>query len=237
MTSYSNSHIEKTGNVYDQNLVEGDFDHYMMLREDELVHMFVDQLNLSRDARYLDFACGSGRILSVIAPKFDNVTAVDVSENMVSAAREKVPGATFHLTDITKNELDIGQFDLISAFRFFGNAEDSLRRSVASALRARIKDDGYLLFNNHRNPGSLLTRLSGYHANMDFTYDKMESMLQDNGFKIVRQIPIGAWMLRHKWTLRSAWDTPVARMADRLTAIPPLARYSPDMLILAQPIT
>ncbi len=216
-------------------LSSGGFGHYMVAREAELVEALVDQMLPSQRERYLDFACGSGRILSVIAPHFRDVVAVDVSENMVQAAREKVPAAMFHLVDLTKQELDIGRFDLVSAFRFFGNAEDSLRRSVLDALRARVKDSGFLLINNHRNPSSLLARISRERKGMDLNYGKLQGLLRDHSFKIVKKIPIGTWMLRHRWCEQAVWDSPMGRIGDRLTAIPLLARFSPDMIILAKP--
>jgi hypothetical protein len=76
---------------------------------------------------------------------------------------------------LTTTNLDIGQFDLVTAFRFLGNADDQLRRSAMDALRVRI--DGYLLINNHRNPVAvsdkwqlepLLLSDVGKHAGLDY---------------------------------------------------------------------
>jgi len=234
--NYNQSHLEKKGEQYDQALNEGGLNQFMSIKEALIVKDLVNKLKFTGNPRYLDFACGSGRILSLVAPFFNDVVAVDVSENMVQAAREKVPSAKFHLANITSQELDIGQFDLITAFRFFGNAEDSLRNSVLNALRSHIKEDGYLLINNHRNPKSLLSRISGDKGNMDLDYKKLPNILATNGFTIIRKIPIGTWFLRNSWLKQEIWEHPLGKFADLITRIPALAPISPDMVILAQPI-
>lgn len=233
---YSHSHLEKHGNEYDAALSSSGLEYYMAVREAKLVEALISGISAAQRGRYLDFACGSGRILSIISPYFRETVAVDVSENMVQTARAKVPIATFHLVDITRQELNIGQFDLISAFRFFGNAEDSLRRAVLDALRARIKRNGFLLINNHRNPSSFLARISGCGQGMDLDYGKFQDLLRDHGFRIVKRIPIGTWILRHRWCEQTVWDSAMGHVGDRLTKIPFLARFSPDMIILAKPV-
>lgn len=236
MTSYRRSHLQKSGHDYDADLAAGSLNHFMQIRESELIDEFLKGIATGPSKRYLDFACGSGRILQQISPQFGETVAVDVSASMMEQAREKVPGATFHLADLTKDDPNLGCFDLISAFRFFGNAEHSLRAAVLGALRPRVKDDGFLLINNHRNPGSLLSRVSRHTAGMDLTYDRLRDLLAQHGFSIVRQAPIGAWMLRHKWTNRRAWEGSLGKLGERLTSLPFLAPYAPDMVLLARPV-
>jgi SAM-dependent methyltransferase len=232
---YSESHLGKCGSDYNAMIHSGGLDHYMAIREAILVEALVNRMDPSQRGRYLDFACGSGRILSVIAPYFREVVAVDVSENMIQLARTAVPDATFHLRDLTTQDADIGHFDLISAFRFFGNAEDYLRRAVLEVLRKKVAPHGMLLLNNHRNPSSFLATLSRHKQGMDLHYPKLAKLLRDHGFEIVEQIPIGTWILRHRWCRRAVWDSTSGRIYDRLTVPSFLARFSPDMIILAKP--
>ena len=231
--TYRESHLEKSGAAYDAAIGSDGVDGYMTAREDALVRRIVKQVPKGA-GRCLDFACGSGRILRAVAPEFREVVAVDVSEKMVEEARRKTPTAAFHIADITRQELALGEFDLITAFRFFGNAEDPLRREVLRKLRELSAEGGCLLINNHRNPASFLTRLSGHVAGMDLTYPKLEGLLAESGFRIASVWPIGAWMLRHRWTERRVWDSAIGRLADGLASPAWLAPYAPDMIVLAR---
>ena len=89
---------------YDADLAAGSLNHFMQIRESELVDEFLKGIATGPSKRYLDFACGSGRILQQISPHFGETVAVDVAASMMEQAREKVPGATFHLADLTKDD-------------------------------------------------------------------------------------------------------------------------------------
>ena len=69
---------------------------------------------------YLDFACGTGRILGYLADRARSSTGVDVSQSMLSVARARVPGANIIQCDITRDDpFGDRTFELITAFRFF----------------------------------------------------------------------------------------------------------------------
>ena len=93
--------------------------------------------------RCLDFACGTGRITAVAADHFAEVVGVDVSALMLASA----PGADnvrLQQIDITKQSLG-DTFDVVTAFRFFHNAEQRLRREALETLRKHLKRDGRLV--------------------------------------------------------------------------------------------
>ena len=50
---------------------------------------------------YLDFACGTGRIIGYIQPHVNTATGVDTSESMLEIARKKLPGTELICRDIT----------------------------------------------------------------------------------------------------------------------------------------
>ncbi len=99
---------------------------------------------------YLDFACGTGRIINHIAPLFDSSVGIDVSKSMLAEAKVNYPKAKYIEGDITLvPDSSPEQFDLITAFRFFPNAEQDLRNLAMKALALRLKPGGMLVFNNH----------------------------------------------------------------------------------------
>ena len=79
---------------------------------------------------------------------------------MLDIARSSGIAAEIIHADITKDDsLCKREFDLITAFRFFPNAECELRKAALRALVLHLSKEGVLVFNNHKNAGSLRERL------------------------------------------------------------------------------
>jgi len=114
---------------------------------------------------YLDFACGTGRILSHLEPLVDKATGLDVSQAMLERAAKKVDQAQLICGDISQSdELLDRKYDLITAFRFLTNAEPELRRTVLERLVSKLKGpDSLLLVNIHANPLSYKAAMVPYH--------------------------------------------------------------------------
>jgi len=110
---------------------------------------------------YLDFACGTGRVLAFVANRTGTATGVDVSDSMLEVAASGAAGAELISADITRDSSPLRgrSFDLITAFRFFPNAEPGLRSEAIAALAGCLKPGGRLVFNNHRCLSSLRHRL------------------------------------------------------------------------------
>lgn len=104
------------------------------------------------EIRYLDFACGTGRILSFIEEHVAESTGVDVSENMLNIAKSKVKKSQILNSDLTTDDIiEKKQYDLITAFRFFLNAQEDLKGKVMCLLSEKLSNDGLFIFNNHGN--------------------------------------------------------------------------------------
>ena len=116
--------------------------------------------------KYLDFACGTGRITCFMRPLVDEATGIDVSPEMLRIADSKSDGIEWICKDITA-EQDIveGKYDVITAFRFMSNAENDLRLAVLRALGERLRDgNSLLLVNTHTNPYSYKMATIAYHT-------------------------------------------------------------------------
>ncbi len=115
---------------------------------------------------YLDFACGTGRVISFLESRVDTATGIEISSTMAERARSRIANAKIHCMDITaKGQAIEDSYDLITAFRFVLNAEHELRAAALKALAARLRDDSSLLiFNNHGNTFSHKFALWPYHG-------------------------------------------------------------------------
>ena len=118
----------------------------------------------------------------------------------LAIAREKLKRAEIIETDITvENVLKPRKFNLITAFRFFLNAEPELRSAAIGALAELLEEDGYFVFNNHQNSGSLWIKLRyARHRkkNPEGTFnvmslDQMKKLAEETGLEIVEIYPAG----------------------------------------------
>jgi ubiquinone/menaquinone biosynthesis C-methylase UbiE len=238
-SDYRLSHQAK-GRDYDLCIAEDPFSHYMAQREAYLLLRLVRKHFHGRVPRYLDFACGTGRITSLMEGVADRTYGLDISSSMVDVARTKCHRTTFFIGDLTRDALDIGGLDLITAFRFFGNAQQDLRRQALIALRRIMTSRGYLIFNNHRNPTALkalLFKISGGHENLDLDIKKIKRLLNDAGFKVVRIYGIGVWVIRDRMARnRPLLSSILAKCLEHLSLLPGVARFCPDMIVVARPI-
>lgn len=151
---------------------------------------------------YLDFACGTGRILALLADLAASATGIDISAAMLERAAERAPTVRLLHKDVTApDDRPEAQYDLITAFRFLTNAEPDLRAAVLRRLHARLKDDGVLLINSHGNPWSYRLFLLPYHWARDrvagrtlFGYLSRRAtrrLLEGAGFRVERVIGMG----------------------------------------------
>ncbi len=148
--------------------------------------------------KYLDFACGTGRIIALIEPLVSRAIGVDVSQPMLNIARKKIKHSELIEVDLTARDVLHGQkFDLVTAFRFFLNAEDPLREAAMALLAQKLKDEkSIFIFNFHGNVFSyrLITKLwywfSKGHLNTA-TYWQAKQLIERNGLVIVRWHGLG----------------------------------------------
>lgn len=234
---YRASHLEKGGR-YDAALAESPFDAYMASWERKHLPRLLRRFYPDGPQRYLDFACGTGRITEQVAPMARQSTGVDISPTMIEEARKKCPQTRFQLADLTQQDPDLGDFDLITSFRFFGNAQDELREGALKALSRRLVRGGHLVINSHRNPRALhalLNRLTGGDAGaMDLHLPKLRALLARHGLRIVAMQPIGVWMIRHRIMASARADDPRALKNEARFGGEMFAPIAPDVIVIAQ---
>lgn len=155
---YSSSHLHK-GADYDARFSLYPGRKLMWELEKQLLAHWFGQIS-KRDS-FLDFAAGTGRILELAAPLFREAIALDISAKMLGVAQGKVPDAKFVCADFRAAPplLQNKQFDVITAFRFFPNAEPELRHAAMCYLDEHVRPGGVLILNNHETFDSLSYRL------------------------------------------------------------------------------
>lgn len=186
---------------YDARLfAPGSFDAQIWEREQRLLDRIVQE-HVPHRQSYLDFACGTGRVLACVEPRFETSVGLDISPTMLAVARQRVRTAALVEGDAT---IDHGvlagrRFDFISAFRFFLNAQPSLRDAAMDFLAGALRDcDSRLLFNVHGNRYSTRAVVA---AKAKFTREQFSSMSRReaielaarHGLEVVEWYGIGSY--------------------------------------------
>ncbi len=208
MDSYRNRFMRpEDAEKYDNRVYSGDSVNDLLWdTERPLIENLVERFRAEQDrVEYLDFACGTGRIISLVEKHVDSATGIDISPEMLKLAARKAKSAAFHCCDITRDsEAPRGQYDLITSFRFLTNAEVELRRSALACLTERLRgDDSLLLINIHSNLLSYKILLAPYHwlgkklskrqgsRAQCLTRGRVLSELREAGLKVEKVIGLG----------------------------------------------
>ncbi len=197
---YRKEHIDyrKVAN-YEYKLYSQDtYDSYIWEMEKKILYNEIKQFN-KKNSVYLDFACGTGRIISFLERYFLKSIGVDISRNMLTLAKEKIEDSLLVECDISsKDVLGNMRFDLITAFRFFLNAQKDLRERIMLLLSEKLSEDGLLIFNIHGNSMSyyfypyLLSKLKIKKESLKaLSLFETRELLKKSKLKIVKIYGIG----------------------------------------------
>lgn len=163
-SAYTEHYLKKgtSGHAYDRSLANRFELAIFQLEHAVLLDLFQRLQSSDPATRYLDFACGTGRILTVFKDLIRSKVGVDTSPEQLALARERVPDAEFVCGNIVTNPELLGgrQFDLITSFRLLLNLEPENRVPILRELRNHLAPDGYLVVDNHMNRYSVLGMLA-----------------------------------------------------------------------------
>lgn len=213
--SYADSHKKHGKGVsYDEHYATNPWRRFLWSREQLALNDLVDEFFKDGDIHLLDFACGTGRIVRFLEDRVTEAVGVDVSESMLEEARAKLMRTELIQADITKENILKGRkFNLITAFRFFLNAEPELRQAALKALVSLLDENGYFVFNIHRNQTSPLARFKykRSHKKRNFmSMQEVRDMAGEAGLKIVKIYPVGflpLYKIKLPHVLNSAIDS------------------------------
>ncbi|EHS48802.1 Methyltransferase type 12 [Rhizobium sp. PDO1-076] len=162
-----------------------------------LVRQRLQTLGLGPFKRLLDLGCGTGLTGGTLRDMVDDITGIDISENMVELAHEKDLYETLYVAEIEDflEDNDEEAFDLITATDvlpylgaleplFFGAAENMV-------------DGGLLIFSSETRPAELLAGrpyMVGPHQRFVHAEAYVRERLAATGFEIVEITDINVRM-------------------------------------------
>ena len=185
---------------YEENIYEpAGQDAFIWSLEREYLHRIVQSLPLPlEDVDHLDFACGTGRILRELERGTRSSLGWDISRSMLEIARTKVQRARLRVGNLVEQpELLPERFDLITAFRFFLNAEHELRTAVMQQLASRLRGaDSRFVFSvqghsrSARHVSQIVHRLRG-GPHREMSMREIRALVASAGLQIERWFGFG----------------------------------------------
>ncbi len=190
---------------YERTYTEPTYSNLLWEIEKDLLTDVVSKMRTTHQhIEYLDFAAGSGRVISFVEDLVDSATGIEISPAMAAIAQEKLDCGTMIVKDITADEDEMeNQYDLITTFRFILNAEPALRIAGMKALVKRLRNqDSMIVFDNH---GSLLSHKAlmwpvhkirtagkGYQTEGNYLTDRqVQRLAREVGLRIERSVGFG----------------------------------------------
>jgi SAM-dependent methyltransferase len=189
--------------------------------------------------KYLDFACGTGRIIAALETFAGVAIGLDTSAQMLNVARPKLTRAELRCGDILA-EPDIvdWDFDVITVFRFLIPTEPWMREAVMHSLASRLRGtEGLLIVDIHRNRwstiqlDSLIQRVTRQRRKQTMSYWVARALIQRAGLEIVAWHGFGLCPeFLHHGATRS-----LARTIDRYAVrLRPLRWVSRDLVFVCR---
>ena len=195
MFDYSDSHqVPGKGEDYDRDLETSPLSMYLWRKEQLILEGWLKELDSTRSA--LDFAAGTGRISVFLSQRFDRVLALDISQAMLELVPTKDATIEPVCADFRLNpEAVAGPFDVVTAFRFFPNAQPDLRVSALDFIASRVRIGGLFIVNNHQNASSFLFRigrlLKKTWANSALENEGLIREVEQHGFQLEEAVGMG----------------------------------------------
>lgn len=209
MKNYNSDYMKKYlssknfGKKYDK-IISNKFEILIWNVEKKILKKIYKKYLNNPKINYLDFACGTGRIITYFVNELGikNAYGMDTSKPMLNEAKKKTIAKFINKNIVKEEKLLIDKkFSLITSFRLFLNLEEKNRDIILKKLHKNLDDkNGYLIINNHLNRYSFLgiffwiRHLLGEKINRKNNQGILNTMserefrklIKKNGFKIVK---------------------------------------------------
>lgn len=205
-----------TGEIEDYNVVV--FQNVIRRRENELIK---SELQAVKPKRILDFGCGGGWLLRVLASYDYEVVGIDVSRSLISSAKRAAPLANFIVGDCMNLPLREGAFDAVLSIAALHHID--VKRGLKEVRRVSKNPCAVMLIEpNKLNPLSAIGRKlfpmeTHTMGEEPFIPAQLRSHLEQQGFKVK--------LVRYLFF----FSFPLARMLKLLNS-PPIPRFLVHMV-------
>ncbi len=150
---------------------------------------------LDKKASILDVGCGPGRDARIFANKGYEVIGVDLSKNMIAAARKRVKNAKFKVMDIVNLKFKDNFFDGVWANAILMHLPKKDVTKAISEIRRVIKNKGIFYLSVKEGKGEVLLPDDRYEGVKKFwsffTKKEVDNAVKNGGFSLVESYVTG----------------------------------------------
>jgi len=197
---------------------------------------FLASIPQSATSDVLEIGCGTGTFTAALAGRFRRLVAVDLSVDLLTVARRRVPGATFARMDAHDMSFRDSSFDAVVGVSILHHLDWAL---ALRNLRRLIRPGGRIGFSepNLANPQiflqksiPVLKRLAGDSPDeYAFTCTEARRCLESSGFSAITVRP---FEFLHPGV--PAWGIPLVTKMESIAMRTPLAFIAGSILIEAR---
>ncbi|RMD98091.1 MAG: methyltransferase domain-containing protein [Deltaproteobacteria bacterium] len=171
--------------------------------EDAFRQRAIDLMGVERGMRLLELGCGTGAMTSRLSQRGVEVTAVDLSEPMLSRARKRLPGGKFVRGDILSYQ-DETRYDRVLLAFVLHEMTPEIRRRALQNARERLHAEGRIVILDFSRPPSVilagLLRLYLFFSEpptaLPFVKLGLERIVAEGGFQIEENFPLAGGTTR-----------------------------------------
>jgi ubiquinone/menaquinone biosynthesis C-methylase UbiE len=186
--SMSKEEIEKTKRNYDK--VADFFEERTQEMQINDIDRFIEMVKTGKNPKILDIGCGPGRDASTFVKQDIDVVGVDISEEMLNIARNKVPEATFKKMDMRNLYFNSETFDGVWSAGSLQHIPKSEMDDLLSNIHSILKDGGIFFSDLREGEGEILEETNDYGEVIQrfmvyWQKDEFIQYLKDAGFEIL----------------------------------------------------
>ncbi|MEK7170713.1 MAG: class I SAM-dependent methyltransferase [Patescibacteria group bacterium] len=137
----------------------------------------------------LDVGCGSGHDAAFFTKKELEVTAIDLSANLLALAKKAAPKAKFHKMDMRNLEFPPKIFDGLWVMASFQHLPKIDAHKTLVGFRTVLKDSGLLYLSVTEGVGEGLKSKERYFGSKkyfaNYTEDEIKQLITDGGFTVM----------------------------------------------------
>jgi len=159
--------------------------------EQALAHV---TLRLGSGARALDIGCGGGIPVARELARVATVTGVDISDEMITLARQNVPTGTFIRGDIMAQDFPPAHFDAVVSFYAIFHLPREEHEVLFRRIHRWLKPGGYLLATLSARNEPAYTEDDFHGVTMvwsNFSLDEYRGLLLETGFELLEVADVG----------------------------------------------
>lgn len=205
---------------------------------DDVHHMVVERLNPAPGERYLDIACGTGRVCELAATAGSTVVGIDLAPHLIEVAKHRAEQRglriDYRVGDAEQLDVADGAFDAVSST--FGLMFAPTQEAVASELARVTRPGGRIALANWTPEGRIgqMFRIQGSYAPVPppsnpllwGTEERCRELLGDD-FDLTFERQINRWEYESgAW----AWDYMATRFGPTVTLLEMLPQDRADGL-------